>query len=196
MESFWSTEYGQNLLSVEQTEIDKLLSSPNTTTLEDLFDEDELLQQCSNKNTQLINFLSQRENITKLVSYITRPWQEHMQQIINHLKQQELNKQNENNNDTNTTSTDNDTNDNNNSMVPISKNGTSPIVGAIKEENNGDGQPTPQGIADALMSLENDDDTTDKKENATDKVQFKINEFMCYIDCKVAILRIYIVITL
>ena len=86
MESFWSTEYGQNLLSVEQTEIDKLLSNQDTTTLEDLFDEDELLQQCSNKNTQLINFLSRRDNITKLVSYITRPWQEHMQQIINHLK--------------------------------------------------------------------------------------------------------------
>merc|ERR1712115_705718 len=74
------------------TEIDKLLSSPNNTTLEDLFDEDELLQQCSNKNTVLINFLSKRQNITKLVSYITRPWQEHMQQIINHLREQELKK--------------------------------------------------------------------------------------------------------
>lgn len=52
-------------------------------------DDDELLQQCSNKNGVLIDFLSKDENITKLISYITRPWQEHMTRIVQHLTEQE-----------------------------------------------------------------------------------------------------------
>lgn len=88
MESFWSTEYGQDLMSMESTAIDRLLSSPDTI-LEDLMDDDELLQQCSNKNGSLIAFLSREENITKLISYITRPWQEHMTRIVQHLEEQE-----------------------------------------------------------------------------------------------------------
>jgi len=88
MDSFWNTEYGQNLISMESTPIDRLLSADNTV-LEDLMDEDELLQQCSNKNGALISFLSKQENIGKLISYITRPWQEQMEQIVNHLREQE-----------------------------------------------------------------------------------------------------------
>lgn len=160
MESFWSTEYGQNLLSVEQTEIDKLLTNSATTTLEELFDEDELLQQCSNKNTQLINFLSRRDNITKLVSYITRPWQEHMQQIKQHLKEREEKKQNDDNNqDTNNDTTNsNNNNPTDSEQSPLSKNGTHSING-IKEEST---ESTPQSLADALMSLEENNDNDDK----------------------------------
>eukprot|EP01083_Nonionella_stella_P065309 171006_1 len=140
MESFWSTEYGQNILSVEQTEIDKLLTAPSSATLEDLFDEDELLQQCSNKNTQLISFLSQQENITKLVSYITRPWQEHMTQIINHLKEQEeLNKNNVNKTKSNAPSS------------PLSKNGLHRVTSIEEEPAN---QPDPLSLTDdTLMTL-------------------------------------------
>merc|ERR1712130_810646 len=116
------TEYGQNLLSVEQTEIDKLLSSPSTATLEDLFDEDELLQQCSNKNSQLITFLAKHENIKKLVSYITRPWEEQMEQIKKHLiEMQEKEKEEKEKQEQNI------------STSPLSKNGVN-FIKEIEEE--------------------------------------------------------------
>mmetsp|Transcript_19327 Transcript_19327/g.30654 ORF Transcript_19327/g.30654 Transcript_19327/m.30654 type:complete len:1174 (+) Transcript_19327:224-3745(+) len=156
MESFWNTPYGHELLSVEQTEIDKLLSSPRDATLEDLFDEDELLQQCSNKNSKLIEFLSQKENISKLVSYITRPWQEHMQQIINHLKQQQEDQEylsRQASVDGNSPSPILPKNNPPGSSSPLSKGGTN-IIGPITEEDADTN--TPQSLADALMSLEDD----------------------------------------
>ena len=150
MDQFWHTEYGQNLLSVEQTEIDKKLQSPNSCTLEELFDEDELLQQCSNKNKDLIAFLSKQANITKLVSYITRPWQEHMEQIINHLREQQEQPQaqTESNNDT--------------------KQNKLPSLNEDDQENK-DGD-TPHALADALMSLEETNDPSNPNQSAQSQV--------------------------
>lgn len=144
MEAFWNTEYGQNLLSVEQTEFDKLLSSPDETFLEDLFDEEELLQQCSNKNSKLVTFLSQPHNLTKLVSYITRPWQQHIEQIIHDLKQREA------------TQKDRPSGSNPNirpPRSPLSKNGTTECASIIEEDEsfdleNGNGNTNGDGDAD------------------------------------------------
>ena len=143
MESFWSTEYGQDIMSMENTPIDRLLSSPDTV-LEDLMDDDELLQQCSNKNGALIDFLSKEENITKLISYITRPWQEHMTRIVQHLTEQEaLAEQKQQSNPDSTTQI--------NATSPLSGHGIHSIT-TIKEE---DGDPqSAETMAESLTNLE------------------------------------------
>jgi len=161
MESFWSTEYGQNLLSVETTEMDKLLAADDTT-LEELFDEDELLQQCSNKNSALISFLSQPESVRKLVSYITRPWPEQMADITQTLQRRKTDKAQrraEEHHDT-----DNDKED----TLSIGEGDEDDDV-SLNNHNNNDTQTqtqtqnkeTPFSIANDLMSLEQNSDNNE-----------------------------------
>ncbi|ETO35258.1 hypothetical protein RFI_01806 [Reticulomyxa filosa] len=79
--SFWTTtDYGLNLLTMQQTELDTLLKN-DSTTLEDILDCEELLQQCSNKNETLIDFLCGEKNLKKLLGYITRKPEENISKI-------------------------------------------------------------------------------------------------------------------
>ena len=140
-------------MSMESTAIDRLLSSPDTI-LEDLMDDDELLQQCSNKNGSLITFLSKEENITKLISYITRPWQEHMTRIVQHLKEQEALSQQQQLSNPDATTQSND-------PSPLSAHGLHTITSISEQpDSGGDGDALndPQSVAQSLMTLEQNED--------------------------------------
>lgn len=73
------SEYGQSVMHT-RSEVDTLLEK-SSCTLEQLFDVEELLQQCSNKNHTLIEFLEKPENIKKLILYITRPSEENIEMV-------------------------------------------------------------------------------------------------------------------
>ena len=77
--SFW-TAFGARFGTSASSGLDEILEREHFI-LEDLLDHDDVIQECKYMNAQLVEFLSSKSSIEKLVRYvITLPGDEHIAQ--------------------------------------------------------------------------------------------------------------------
>jgi hypothetical protein len=62
---FWKYNFANT------SNVDALLQKDNVT-LEELMDQDDIIQECQGRNTNLVEFLVRPENLEKLVEYVSR----------------------------------------------------------------------------------------------------------------------------
>lgn len=55
-----------------QKKINNILTKESDNKLEELLSEEETVGECKSQNAKLLDFLSQRENMMKLIQYATR----------------------------------------------------------------------------------------------------------------------------